>query len=105
VTTVGYGDPDVSVTTDGGRIIAIFLMVTGIGFVAVMTTAAAERFVRGGRAEEQAREERLAIEERAQANDAPSKSASIKSSPASTRSNGAARSPREDLEYGLSRAP
>jgi voltage-gated potassium channel len=67
VTTVGYGDPDVSVTTDGGRIIAIFLMVTGIGFVAVMTAAAAERFVRSGPAEEQAREERLAIEERAQA--------------------------------------
>jgi voltage-gated potassium channel len=67
VTTVGYGDPDVSVTTDGGRIIAIFLMVTGIGFVAVMTAAAAERFVRSGPAEEQAREERLAIQERAQA--------------------------------------
>lgn len=54
VTTVGYGDP--AVTTDGGRIIAIFLMVTGIGFVAVMTGTAAERFVRNRGAEEQARE-------------------------------------------------
>jgi voltage-gated potassium channel len=65
VTTVGYGEP--AVTTDGGRIIAIVLMVTGIGFVAVMTGTAAERFVRNRRAEEQAREERHAVEERAQA--------------------------------------
>lgn len=64
VTTVGYGDPPV--TTDGGRIIAISLMVTGIGFVAVLTAAAAERFVRTQRAEEQAREERRDIEQRAQ---------------------------------------
>lgn len=64
VTTVGYGEPEV--TTDGGRIIAICLMVTGIGFVAVMTAAAAERFVRSRRAEERAREERQAIEARAQ---------------------------------------
>jgi voltage-gated potassium channel len=64
VTTVGYGTPEV--TTDGGRIIAIGLMFTGIGLVAVFTAAAAERFVRSRRAEEQAREERRAIEERAQ---------------------------------------
>jgi voltage-gated potassium channel len=64
VTTVGYGTPDV--TTDGGRIIAIALMFTGIGFVAVLTASAAERFVRDRRAEERAREERRAIEERAQ---------------------------------------
>jgi voltage-gated potassium channel len=63
VTTVGYGTPEV--TTDGGRILAIGLMFTGIGFVAVLTAAAAERFVRSRRAEEQAREERHAIEERA----------------------------------------
>jgi voltage-gated potassium channel len=63
VTTVGYGDPEV--TTDGGRIIAIGLMFTGIGFVAVLTASAAERFVRSRRAEEKAREERRAIEERA----------------------------------------
>jgi len=44
VTTVGYGDTEV--TTDAGRILAICLMVTGIGMVAVLTAAAAERFVR-----------------------------------------------------------
>jgi Ion channel len=60
VTTVGYGNPPV--TTDGGRIIAICLMVTGIGFVAVLTVAAAERFVRSRRAEEErARAERQEI--------------------------------------------
>jgi voltage-gated potassium channel len=63
VTTVGYGSPEV--TTDGGRIIAICLMFTGIGFVAVLTASAAERFVRSRQAEEKAREERRAIEERA----------------------------------------
>jgi voltage-gated potassium channel len=50
VTTVGYGD--VAVSTDGGRIIGICLMITGIGFVAVLTAAAADRFVRQ-RGEEQ----------------------------------------------------
>jgi hypothetical protein len=64
VTTVGYGDP--AVTTDAGRIIAIGLMFTGIGFVAVLTAAAADRFVRSQRAEEEARAERRATEERAQ---------------------------------------
>ena len=63
VTTVGYGEP--AVTTDGGRIIGICLMITGIGFVAVLTAAAAERFVRGRREEdERARRERRAIEAR-----------------------------------------
>jgi voltage-gated potassium channel len=63
VTTVGYGNPPV--TTDGGRIIAICLMITGIGFVAVLTAAAAERFVRRREAEEErAREERQAIQSR-----------------------------------------
>jgi voltage-gated potassium channel len=57
VTTVGYGTPEV--TTDGGRIIAICLMVTGIGFVAVLTAAAAERFVRSRRDDAHAIEERL----------------------------------------------
>jgi voltage-gated potassium channel len=62
VSTVGYGNPDVTVTTDGGRIIAICLMITGIGFVAVLTAAAAERFVRKREAdEERAREERREI--------------------------------------------
>jgi len=63
VTTVGYGDT--KVTTDGGRVIAICLMITGIGFVAVLTASAAERFMRGRRAEEErARAERQAIEQR-----------------------------------------
>jgi voltage-gated potassium channel len=58
VTTVGYGTPEV--TTDGGRIIAICLMLTGIGFVAVLTAAAAERFVRTRREHERVIEDHLA---------------------------------------------
>ena len=44
VTTVGYGD--ISPETDAGRVIAITVMVVGIGFVALLTAAAAERFMR-----------------------------------------------------------
>jgi voltage-gated potassium channel len=43
VTTVGYGD--VPVYTDAGRVIAMAIMIAGIGFVAMLTAAAAERFV------------------------------------------------------------
>jgi voltage-gated potassium channel len=43
VTTVGYGD--VAVQTDAGRVIAMAIMIAGIGFVAMLTAAAAERFV------------------------------------------------------------
>lgn len=43
VTTVGYGD--VPVSTDAGRVIAMAIMLAGIGFVAMLTAAAAERFV------------------------------------------------------------
>ena len=57
VTTVGYGEP--GVTTDAGRVIGILLMVVGIGFVAVLTAAAAERFVRATRHEERVIEDRL----------------------------------------------
>jgi voltage-gated potassium channel len=49
VTTVGYGDPPV--TTDGGRLIAIAVMLVGIGFVAILTAAAADRFLRAERRE------------------------------------------------------
>jgi voltage-gated potassium channel len=53
VTTVGYGD--ISPETDVGRTIAIVVMVTGIGFVAFVTAAIAERFIH--------REVRAAVEE------------------------------------------
>lgn len=43
VTTVGYGD--LSPETDAGRVIAVAVMLTGIGFVAMLTAAVAERFV------------------------------------------------------------
>lgn len=49
VTTVGYGD-NVPVTVVG-RIIAIVVMLVGIGFVAILTAAAADRFLRAQRAE------------------------------------------------------
>jgi voltage-gated potassium channel len=52
VTTVGYGD-QYPVTT-AGRIIAIVVMLVGIGFIAILTAAAAERFMRARR--EEARE-------------------------------------------------
>jgi voltage-gated potassium channel len=51
VTTVGYGDsyPE----TSAGRGIALIVMFVGIGFIAVLTAAAAERFMRGREAEQQ----------------------------------------------------
>jgi voltage-gated potassium channel len=49
VTTVGYGDTFPQ--TDAGRIIAIVVMSVGIGFIAVLTAAAAERFLRVQRQE------------------------------------------------------
>lgn len=45
VTTVGYGD--VYPRTDEGRVIAMTVMLVGIGFVALLTAAAAERFMKG----------------------------------------------------------
>ncbi|MCW3049219.1 MAG: ion transporter [Solirubrobacterales bacterium] len=50
VTTVGYGDSYPH--TDGGRVIAIVVMLVGIGFIAILTAAAAERFVRAQRSEQ-----------------------------------------------------
>ena len=42
MTTVGYGD--ISPKTEGGRVIAIVVMLVGIGFVALLT-AARQRFI------------------------------------------------------------
>lgn len=50
VTTVGYGD--IRPETDAGRVIAMAVMLVGIGFVAILTGAAAERFMRARREEE-----------------------------------------------------
>lgn len=49
VTTVGYGDTYPQ--TDAGRVIAIAVMFVGIGFIAILTAAAAERFMQAQRAE------------------------------------------------------
>jgi voltage-gated potassium channel len=51
VTTVGYGD--IGPHTDAGRVIALAVMVVGIGFVALITAAAAERFMRRGEREDE----------------------------------------------------
>jgi voltage-gated potassium channel len=59
VTTVGYGD--LAPRTDGGRAIAIVVMLVGIGFVAILTAAAAERFMRS---RQEAAEERAELNER-----------------------------------------
>jgi voltage-gated potassium channel Kch len=48
-TTVGYGD--LKPQTNGGRVIAMLVMIVGIGFVALLTAAAADRFLRSRRDE------------------------------------------------------
>lgn len=57
VTTVGYGD--IGPKTDAGRVIAMAVMLVGIGFVALLTAAAAERFMRSRREEERRVSDRL----------------------------------------------
>jgi voltage-gated potassium channel len=49
VSTVGYGD--IAPHTDAGRAIAITVMGVGIGFITILTAAAAERFLRAHRQE------------------------------------------------------
>ncbi len=44
-TTVGYGD--ISPVTPVGRIIAVFLMIFGIGLIGIVTSAVASYFTRG----------------------------------------------------------
>ena len=50
VTTVGYGD--VYPTTVAGRIVAIIVMLVGVGFLAVLTATIASFFVKADRSEE-----------------------------------------------------
>ncbi len=52
VSTVGYGD--ISPQTVTGRIVAIVLMVVGIGFLAVLTATISSHFVKAERQEEHA---------------------------------------------------
>ena len=61
VTTVGYGD--ITPQTTAGRLIAILLMVVGIGFVALITAFVAERFIHQGESQSVSEGERLLLEE------------------------------------------
>jgi voltage-gated potassium channel len=59
VTTVGYGE--FTVETDAGRIIAMMIMLVGIGFVALLTAFIADRFVHN-QEETQAKEDAILAE-------------------------------------------
>jgi voltage-gated potassium channel len=56
VTTVGYGD--ITPKTDAGRVIGIVVMLGGIGFIAILTAAIAQRFVAVGTADDARRRAR-----------------------------------------------
>jgi voltage-gated potassium channel len=62
VTTVGYGD--IYPRTDSGRIIAMTIMLVGIGFVALLTAFIADRFVHQQK-DTQAKEDQILAELRA----------------------------------------
>lgn len=51
VTTVGYGD--ISPLTDPGRLVAMFIMIVGLGFVAIITGAVARHILRSDATEQQ----------------------------------------------------
>ncbi|HEX2589442.1 MAG TPA: ion channel [Gaiellales bacterium] len=57
ITTVGYGD--VTPHTVAGRLIAIVMMVSGVAFVALLTAAVAERFIRDEQAADMSIERHL----------------------------------------------
>ncbi|HEX7059434.1 MAG TPA: potassium channel family protein [Solirubrobacterales bacterium] len=59
VTTVGYGD--IFPSTDGGRAIAMSIMLVGIGFVALLTAFIADRFINQQR-ETEAKEDLILAE-------------------------------------------
>jgi len=59
VTTVGYGGLEPH--TDGGRIIAVAIMLIGIGFVALLTAYIADRFIKG-QEDTAAKEDRILAE-------------------------------------------
>jgi voltage-gated potassium channel len=61
MTTVGYGD--VPITTSGGKVLAIVVMLFGIGFVALLTGAVAERFLGRDMAEQTAAVDALGDDE------------------------------------------
>ncbi len=59
VTTVGYGD--IGPETDSGRVIAMMIMLVGIGFVALLTAFIADRFISQQR-ETETKEEQILVE-------------------------------------------